>query len=205
MINLHVCVDVSSFTKCIKSGEADRQDRDEKHAWSCSWRYLETFHYRLLSCSWFSGQSSPSTGSPVQRGAHPHGALQGSGRLKESEQMDRMILDVFLAISSLPFFSSFITADHFLHWQPENDHLWTFYTSSSKTKWCLGRCCRASTQTERTLLKTLIEHLSSRIVLNVGSWNISVFHHQKSIFWGCYVVWPAVLWIKLHVGAVTLQ
>lgn len=86
--------------KCITSGEADGQDRDEKHVLSCSWRCLETFHYRLLWCSWFSSQSSRSPESPVQRGAHPHGALQGSGCLKESEQMDRMILDAFLAISS---------------------------------------------------------------------------------------------------------
>lgn len=57
----------------------------------------------LLLCSRFSGQSSRSPGSPVQRGAHPHGALQGSECLKESEQMDRMILDVFLAISSFFF------------------------------------------------------------------------------------------------------
>lgn len=90
--------DMSSSSKHIRSWGADSRDTDEKQLLSCSWRNPVTFHYQLVSCSCFSGQSAPSPGSPMHGSARPRRGRRGSGCQPEWEQMDGTIPDSHIYI-----------------------------------------------------------------------------------------------------------
>lgn len=148
----------------------------------------------------FSSQSCPSPGSPRCNEAlirTEHG--KGSGRLKEWEQMDGMMC--FLAISSACSFfsSSFITADRFLHQQPENDHLQTFYTSSPKTKKCLrwrfwSQCSYGAMVGENLIERLFFLPGGGCNLIECFKWKYFHLSLSKPPFLGwSHAVWPAVL------------
>lgn len=109
----------SASAEHVRSREADSRRGDEKQTLSRPCRNPAIFHYLLVSCSCFSGQSPQSPGSLMRGSTHPGTGCQGSGCQKEPGWMQRTIRWHICAISPTSASCSSLSA-LFLLRQPEN-------------------------------------------------------------------------------------